>query len=65
MRFSEFFIKICKSCQYNVLHNREENFPSLRQVSFLNRTADQSALYVNITCIYIASTTHARGSTEP
>ena len=31
----------------------------------LNRTADQSALYVNITCIHIACTTHTRGSTEP
>ena len=52
MRFSEFFIKICKICLYIVLQNREENCPSLRQVRLLNRTADQSALYVNITCIY-------------
>ena len=47
------------------MQNREENSPSLRQVRLLNRTADQSALYVNITCIYIACTTHTRGSTEP
>ena len=54
MRFSEFFIKICKICLYIVLQNREENFLSLRQVRLLNRTADQSALLVNITCIYIS-----------
>ena len=52
MRFSEFFIKICRICLYIVLQNREQSFPSLRQVRLLNRTADQSALYVNITCIY-------------
>ena len=52
MRFSEFFIKICKICLYIVLQDREENVPSLRQVSLLNRTADLSVLHVNITCIY-------------
>ena len=54
MQFSEFFIKICKICLYIVLQNREENFPSLRQVRLLNRTADQSALCVNIACMYIS-----------
>ena len=52
--FRIFFIKICKICLYIVLQNREENFPSLRQVRLINRTADQSAVYVNITCIYIS-----------